>query len=83
MGDWHTHPISGPHPSDRDLRTYAGMLAAAELSFRVFVSIIVVPDLTEGWAQPQLFPWICERSAHPAGERASEAPRDAGALGGS
>lgn len=61
VGDWHTHPISGAHPSDRDLRTYSGLLAAAELSFQVFVSIIVIPDPAEGWAQPHLFPWIFER----------------------
>lgn len=58
VGDWHTHPMGGPSPSRRDLRTYAGLLAAAELGFEVFVSIIVVPDDDLGWGRPQLHPWI-------------------------
>jgi integrative and conjugative element protein (TIGR02256 family) len=58
VGDWHTHPAGGPHPSHRDLRTYAGLLAAAELEFLVFVSIIVVPDEAGGWRAPQLYPWL-------------------------
>jgi integrative and conjugative element protein (TIGR02256 family) len=58
VGDWHTHPMGGPSPSQRDLRTYAGLLAAAELAFEIFVSIIVVPDETLGWRQPRLHPWV-------------------------
>ncbi|HWK25204.1 MAG TPA: Mov34/MPN/PAD-1 family protein [Solirubrobacter sp.] len=60
VGDWHTHPVGGPHPSHRDLRTYAGLLAAAELEFLVFVSIIVVPDVIDGWRTPQLHPWLLD-----------------------
>lgn len=58
VGDWHTHPMGGPAPSQRDLRTYAGLLAAAELSFEIFVSIIVVPDEEDGWRRPRLHPWV-------------------------
>jgi integrative and conjugative element protein (TIGR02256 family) len=58
VGDWHTHPVGGPSPSQRDLRTYAGLLAAAELSFEIFISIIVVPDEVQGWTRPQLHPWV-------------------------
>jgi integrative and conjugative element protein (TIGR02256 family) len=57
IGDWHTHPMGGTIPSGRDLRTYRGLLAAAELSFQVFLSIIVVPDEARGWELPQLHPW--------------------------
>lgn len=57
VGDWHTHPTGGPTPSSRDLRTYRGLLVAAELSFDVFLSIIVVPDEARGWERPQLHAW--------------------------
>jgi integrative and conjugative element protein (TIGR02256 family) len=65
VGDWHTHPLGGPQPSERDLRTYAGLLAAAELEFRVFVSIIVVPDQEAGWREPHLYPWLFESAGKP------------------
>lgn len=61
VGDWHTHPMGGPTPSERDLRTYEGLLVAAELSFEVFLSIIVVPDEDHVWQQPQLHPWLLSR----------------------
>ncbi len=62
VGDWHTHPMGGPQPSERDLRTYTGLLAAAELEFEVFTSIIVVPDPTAGWERPVLTPWLFPRT---------------------
>ena len=56
IGEWHTHPIGPPTPSTRDLVTYAGLLADADLSFATFVSIIVVPD--PDWETARLLTWV-------------------------
>jgi integrative and conjugative element protein (TIGR02256 family) len=58
VGEWHTHPAGDPRPSQRDMRTYAGLLSAAELAFEVVVSIIVMPDAELGWERPALATWI-------------------------
>lgn len=58
VGEWHTHPVSGPLPSVRDLVTYADLLARDDLSFEIFVSIIVTPHRQEGWEKALLTPWL-------------------------
>lgn len=73
VGEWHTHVHGDPRPSPTDLATYAGHLAAAELEFQVFVSIIAVPDDERGWEDPLLTPWLLEISEIPV-----EAARRAG-----
>ncbi len=73
VGEWHTHVHGDPRPSPSDLATYAGHLAAAELEFEVFVSIIAVPDHERGWEDPVLAPWLLEISEIPV-----EAARRAG-----
>jgi integrative and conjugative element protein (TIGR02256 family) len=58
IGEWHTHPGGGAHPSEADLRTYARHLADRELGFAVFVSFIVTPG-PAGWDTPVLNAWMC------------------------
>jgi len=62
VGEWHTHLRSGPQPSSSDLSTYLRLLAASELQFDLFVSIIVTADPLEGWARPRLWPWLLKLS---------------------
>jgi integrative and conjugative element protein (TIGR02256 family) len=59
VGEWHTHPQGGREPSTSDLSTYVRLLAASELNFEVFVSIIVVPN-HGSWGHPELWPWLLE-----------------------
>lgn len=47
IGEWHTHPRGPIEPSERDLRTYVKHLFDDELGFQAFVSIIVVPSLSQ------------------------------------
>lgn len=61
VGDWHTHPSGPATPSNRDLVTYAGLLADPELAFVTFVSIIVIPD--PDWTSPRLLTWVLGSSA--------------------
>jgi integrative and conjugative element protein (TIGR02256 family) len=61
VGEWHTHPKSGPEPSARDLVTYSEILADPDLGFDVFVSIIVTPDKEHAWALPRLTAWCIAR----------------------
>lgn len=56
VGEWHTHPMGGPQPSQTDLQTYARLLSMGDLNFEVFVSIIVVPDPRVGWDEPSIEP---------------------------
>lgn len=63
VGEWHTHPAGPPYPSPRDLGTYAGLIGSAELSFRAFVSVIVVPH--PDWTHPRLVPWVLAPAIHP------------------
>jgi integrative and conjugative element protein (TIGR02256 family) len=58
VGEWHTHVHGDSRPSATDLGTYASLLAAADLHFDVFVSIIVVPDAERDWEEPWLAPWL-------------------------
>lgn len=57
IGEWHTHPATAPTPSDRDLATYARLLADPELSFEAFVSIIVAGE--RDWRHPIAHAWAC------------------------
>ena len=58
IGEWHTHPTSGPTPSQRDLTTYVELLRDENLGFSIFVSVIVTPDPDEGWNEPTLTTWV-------------------------
>ena len=58
IGEWHTHPVSGPQPSGRDLATYNGLLRDTELGFSAFVSVIVTPHPDRGWFEPILTTWV-------------------------
>lgn len=66
VGEWHTHPDGMRIPSHVDLSTYLRLLAASELRFSLFVSIIVTADPTRGWSQPVLSPWLLELRSAPA-----------------
>jgi len=65
VGEWHTHVHRDPRPSATDLATYASLLAAAELEFDLFVSIIAVPDAARDWEEPRLAPWLLAISEIP------------------
>lgn len=58
VGEWHTHIHGDSRPSATDLGTYARLLAATDLRFDVFVSIIVVPDAEHGWEEPWFASWL-------------------------
>lgn len=60
VGEWHTHPDGSPFPSRDDFATYLRLLAASELAFSHFVSVIVTPDRANGWSQPRLWSWLLE-----------------------
>lgn len=53
LGDWHTHPIGPPYPSNLDLASYAGLVADPTSGFEAFLSIIVIPTSPD----PLLWAW--------------------------
>jgi integrative and conjugative element protein (TIGR02256 family) len=57
IGEWHTHNIGMPEPSERDLRSYRALLDDPELGFARILSVIVLADTTSGWQRPQLHAW--------------------------
>ena len=58
IGEWHTHPTAAPVPSDRDLHTYARLLADPDLGFESLVAIIIAAT-DPGWVDPIARAWIC------------------------
>lgn len=72
VGEWHTHLHGDPRPSPVDLGTYAHLLAAADLEFEVFVSIIAVSDPEVGWEDPHLAPWVLAVSEIPMPSQPSD-----------
>ena len=60
IGEWHTHLNGSPAPSTSDLGTYLRLLAASELAFTHFLSIIVTDDGAGDWMRPELSPWVME-----------------------
>lgn len=54
IGEWHTHPVTGPMPSDIDLRSYLQHLKDPELRFPEFLSLIVA-NASSG---PALAAWV-------------------------
>jgi integrative and conjugative element protein (TIGR02256 family) len=76
VGEWHTHPMGRQSPSPTDLGTYLRLLSAASLEFKLFVSIIVIPDPELGWNKAQLWPWLLElRAIEPPGPTSDEESR--------
>ncbi|MEV4409783.1 Mov34/MPN/PAD-1 family protein [Actinoplanes sp. NPDC049598] len=57
IGEWHTHLAAAPVPSERDLATYARLLADPELGFEAIVSIIAVAN--PQWDRPAAYAWTC------------------------
>lgn len=57
VGEWHTHPLGRPVPSDLDLRSYATHVHDPELGFRRFISVIVTWDVTGKWT---LGAWVVD-----------------------
>ncbi len=55
IGEWHTHGITMPEPSDRDLRTYRELLADPELGLIVAVIVLAGPD--RDWNRPVVHAW--------------------------
>lgn len=43
IGEWHTHPIAGPSPSETDLTSYLRHLEDPDLGFECFLSLIIAP----------------------------------------
>lgn len=58
VGEWHTHPVSGPVPSQLDLRSYATILVDPALAFSRFLSMIVVPQPDGSWVPPVAVGWM-------------------------
>jgi integrative and conjugative element protein (TIGR02256 family) len=59
IGEWHTHPVEEPVPSDRDLATYQALLADPELGFSRFVALIVGHVVVDGRSEQVLTGWTC------------------------
>ena len=57
VGEWHTHLAAAPVPSERDLATYAGLLADPDLGFETVVAIIAVAN--PQWDRPAAYAWAC------------------------
>lgn len=57
IGEWHTHPLGLPIPSELDLRSYATHIHDPELGFRRFISVIVTWDVTGKWS---LGAWVVD-----------------------
>lgn len=76
IGEWHTHPIGGPQPSPRDLRTYDRILTETS-AIRVFLALILTPAPDEGWAEPLMNHWLIRAAAAPSehGVRVEPLPR--------
>jgi integrative and conjugative element protein (TIGR02256 family) len=64
IGDWHTHPRTPPTPSERDLHTYAQLLADPELAFTAFAALIISPARPD-WLHLKARAWIY-RTGHVA-----------------
>lgn len=57
IGEWHTHLAAAPVPSERDLATYARLLADPDLGFETVVAIIAVAN--PQWDRPAAYAWAC------------------------
>ncbi|MFI7520629.1 Mov34/MPN/PAD-1 family protein [Micromonospora globbae] len=57
VGEWHTHLAAAPVPSERDLATYARLLADPDLGFETVVAIIAVAN--PQWDRPAAYAWAC------------------------
>jgi proteasome lid subunit RPN8/RPN11 len=64
VGDWHTHPLGGACPSETDLKGYRSALANDDTLSR-FLTIIIVPHLTNACSEPVLSPWWIEQDGRP------------------
>jgi integrative and conjugative element protein (TIGR02256 family) len=57
IGEWHTHSITMPEPSHRDLRTYQKLLDDPQLAFARILAIIILADAEASWQAPVLYAW--------------------------
>lgn len=57
IGEWHTHPLSMPEPSDLDLRTYRQLLNDPVLAFPRILAVIVLPSPEVSWQTPLAHAW--------------------------
>jgi integrative and conjugative element protein (TIGR02256 family) len=80
IGEWHTHPTTAPIPSDRDLDTYARLLADPDLQFHVIISMIISASdhlwdapISRAWAcypdRAEPVPMVLDAHTHPARTR--------------
>jgi integrative and conjugative element protein (TIGR02256 family) len=63
LGEWHTHLLELPVPSQRDLMTYRALLFDAELGFPRILSLIVLSDPGGEWPDPRIFAWSISASS--------------------
>ena len=56
IGEWHTHLVALPVPSDADLRTYRRLLDDPDTGLTRLLTLIVLRG-TAGWDAPVLFAW--------------------------
>jgi integrative and conjugative element protein (TIGR02256 family) len=57
IGEWHTHGITMPEPSSRDLRTYQKLLDDPQLAFARILAVIVLVGPKASWQAPVLHAW--------------------------
>jgi integrative and conjugative element protein (TIGR02256 family) len=80
VGEWHTHLVDLPVPSEYDLLTYRVLLADREVGFPRLLSLIVLAGADGLWSQPRIFAWsVSASSARPLPVAIEDEPRAAGA----
>jgi integrative and conjugative element protein (TIGR02256 family) len=57
IGEWHTHLVDLPTPSETDLRTYRRLLDDPDTGLTRMLAIIVLPDAEAGWQRPAVSAW--------------------------
>jgi hypothetical protein len=69
VGGWHTHPTGygEGRPSPGDLQSWAGlrqMFANKRRFVPRYIGVIVCPNSSRGWQEPDLHAWIVRRGQH-------------------
>ena len=66
IGEWHTHLIELPAPSEHDLLTYRTLLHDRTIDFTRLLSLIILPADDGRWSPPRIFAWsVTANSARP------------------